>query len=74
MLDAILAAILKELMLKYPGLAWASIYVQVLDAFKHLGPGPREEFDRWWQQEMDVPFPGMEPQENPGPVYDPSKV
>jgi hypothetical protein len=73
MMDAIFAAILKELMLKYPGIAWASIWVQIVDAVDKMGPGPREEFNRWWDREMDLPFPGMEPQENPGEPYDPSK-
>jgi hypothetical protein len=71
MLEAILKLILKELFVRYPGLAWASIYTQVLDAFSHLGPGEREEFDAWWSKEMNIPGPGMEPQPNPGDPYDP---
>lgn len=70
MMDAIFRAILKELMAKYPLIAWASIFEQV----KNLGPGTHEHFQNWWALEMELPFPGMEGQENPGEPYDPGKV
>jgi hypothetical protein len=73
-IEVVFAAILKQLMLAYPGLAWASIWTQIVDIVDGMGPGAREDFNRWWMQEMDVPFPGMEPQENPGEPYDPGKV
>ena len=70
MINVIFVAILKELFRQYPGISWLAI----LDQIGNLGPGAREEFERWWMTEMDLPFPGMEPQENTGPVYDPGKA
>jgi len=70
-MNEIFKAILKQLMVMYPQLAWAAILEQI----KGLGPGAHEHFENWWATEMgDADFPGMDGQPNPGEPYDPSKV
>lgn len=71
MMDAIFRAILKELMVMYPQLAWAAILEQI----KGLGPGAHEHFEAWWMAEMgDAHFPGMDGQPNTGQPFDPNNI